>query len=506
MSWSNLCDNRSLVEHTMQRALAARTRIANWCSRLCPLSFVTAIAWFAVTGCGGEDALTSPALHQAPTSTLAPYHPPADGTDWPAFLGPTGDGKSSQTGILLDWPANGPPVRWHVELGSGYGGAAVSDGRLFIFDRTGDEARLRCLDSVTGSQQWQFTYPSDYRDLYGYDNGPRCCPVVDGDRVYLFDAAGILHCVRASDGERLWRTDTMQQFGVVQNFFGVSSAPVVEGDLLIVQIGGSPPESKQAPPRQLDRVSGNGSGIVAFHKRTGKVHYQITDELASYTSPCLATIDGRRWCFVLARGGLVGFEPASGRVDFQLPWRAKPLESVNASSPVVVGDEVFISEAYGPGSALLRIRPGGYDFVWRDDPRRRQKAMQTHWNTAIHYAGYLYGSSGRYANNALLKCIDWKTGQEQWSVPGLARCSLLYVEGHFICLSETGALLLFRANAKKFDLLSQVVPSEIDSSGNQRPLLKQPAWAAPVLAQGLLYVRGADRLICLDLTRPPQAQ
>jgi len=198
----------------------------------------------------------------------------------------------------------------------------------------------------------------------------------------------------------------------------------------------------------------------------------------------------------------VGFEPASGQVDFQLPWRARLLESVNASNPVVVGDEVFISEAYGPGSALLRIHPGGCDFVWRDDPKRRQKAMQTHWNTAIHHDGYLYGSSGRHAGNAVLKCIDWKTGQEQWNVPDLGRCSLLYVDGHFICLSETGRLLLFRANAKKFDLLAQVVLSEPDSSGNLRPLLKPPAWAAPVLAQGLLYIRGDDRLVCLDLTRP----
>ncbi len=312
----------------MQRTLAADKRIASLRSRLCPLTVVTTIAWLICTmaGCSGDDALKPLVAEQVPTRTLAPYNSLADATDWPAFLGPTGDGKSSQTGILLDWPADGPPIRWHVELGSGYGGATVSGGRLFIFDRTGDEARLRCLDSVTGRQHWQFTYVSDYRDLYNYDNGPRCCPLVDGDRVYLFGAEGMLHCVCTTDGEPLWVNDTMERFGVVQNFFGVGSTPVVEGDLLIVQIGGSPPEGKQAPPRQLGLVTGNGSGIVAFDKRTGEVRYQITDELASYASPCLATIDGRRWCFVFARGGLVGFDPVNGRVEYRhAPRKGKVL-------------------------------------------------------------------------------------------------------------------------------------------------------------------------------------
>src|SRR5262249_18508370 len=155
-----------------------------------------------------------------------------------------------------------------------------------------------------------------------------------------FGAEGMLHCLKAADGKLIWKIDTAERFGVIQNFFGVGSTPVVEGELLIVQIGGSPEESKAAPPGRLDQVVGHGSGIVAIHKLTGKVRYQITNELASYASPVLSTIDGRRWCFVFARGGLVAFDPASGKVDFEFPWRAPILESVNASNPVVVGDEV----------------------------------------------------------------------------------------------------------------------------------------------------------------------
>src|SRR5262249_2662115 len=153
-------------------------------------------------------------------------------------------------------------------------------------------------------------------------------------------------------GQLVWKVDTQETFGFVPNFFGVASVPVVEGDLLIVQIGGSPKGSQDVPFAEL---KGNQSGGGAFDKRTGKGPYRITAELARYASPVLATIGGRRWCFVLARGGLIGFEPATGKVDFHFPWRAEEVESVNASNPVVVGDQVLITEAYGPGAALLKV-------------------------------------------------------------------------------------------------------------------------------------------------------
>ncbi len=267
----------------------------------------------------------------------------------------------------------------------------ISNGRLFQFDRVEGSARLRALDARNAKLLWTFEYPTAFQDLYGYDNGPRSSPVLNDGRVYTFGAEGMLHCLDAASGKLVWKIDTAEKFGVIQNFFGVGSTPVVEGELLIVQIGGSPEESKRVPPGRLNLVEGNGSGIVAFDKKTGAVRYEITDELASYSTPKLATIAGRRWCFVFARGGLVGFEPASGKVDFEFPWRAGVLESVNASDPVVKNDLVFISETYGPGSALLRVRPGNAQVVWSDADRRRDKSMQTHWNTAIEVDGYLYG-------------------------------------------------------------------------------------------------------------------
>jgi outer membrane protein assembly factor BamB len=418
------------------------------------------------------------------------------GFDWPCFLGPTGNSVSGEKGITAPWPKEGPRFVWQKRLGSGYDAPTISRGRLFIFDRIRNRARLNCCNSETGEELWTFEYSTNYVDSYGYNNGPRCSPVVDGERVYCLGPEGKLHCLRVTDGKLIWRIDTTAEYGVIQNFFGVGSTPVVEGDLLLVQVGGSPAGSDS---ESFARLKGNGSGIVAFDKYTGKEKYRATDELASYASPVLATIDKKRWCFLFARGGLVGLDPANGKVEFNYPWRAKILESVNASNPVVVGDQVFISETYGPGSALLKVKPGGCDEVWTDAKNARDKNMQCHWNTPIHVDGYLYGSSGRHEQNAELRCIELATGKVMWSEANLTRSSLLLVDDHFVCIAEDGVLSLLKVNPKKYDVISSVVLQGTGEDGRPQILLQRPCWAAPVLSHGLLYVRGNDRVVCLEL-------
>ena len=449
-----------------------------------------------------------PKVESQPDS--APAAPPpegnlwtrAEGSDWGPFLGPTGDGKSAEKGILVPWPEKGLKTVWEKRLGTSYGAPSISQGRLFQFDRFGRRARVYCLRAETGEELWRYEYPTGYEDYYGYNNGPRCSPIVDGDRVYAYGVEGMLVCLNAVTGKLLWTVDTAKQFGVVQNFFGNGSNPVVEGDLLLVMVGGSPPDTTD-----ITRAEGNGSGIVAFDKLTGEVKYKVTDELASYASMKTATLAGRRFGLAFCRGGLVGFEPATGKVDFHFPWRAPLLESVNASMPVVSGDEVFISETYGPGSALLSVAPSKCDVVWQDDERKRFKAMQTHWNTPIEVDGYLYASSGRHLSNAELRCIEWKTGDVKWSVPDLTRASLTYIDGHFLVLGEIGNLLLVKANPQKYDLVSTMNlaprPKRVGEGSTAGDFADDPFWAAPVVSHGLLYIRGSGKLRCLELI-PPQ--
>lgn len=446
--------------------------------------------------------LVAPATAWAAESDVPNLATRKAGIDWPCFLGPTQDNKSPERGIRRDWKSGPPPVVWQTEVGIGYSMPSVSRGRLFLFDAVGQQARLRCLHAETGRPLWEYQYAFEYEDLYGYDNGPRCFPIVYDDRVYLYGVEGSLHCLNVVDGAVMWRIDLNQEYGVVQNFFGVGSTPRIEGDLLIVQVGGSPAESQRVAPGQLDRVKANGAAVVALDKRTGKERYRLGDDLASYASPVTATIEGRPWCFVFARRGLLGFDPVAGTSDFHYPWRAKILESVNASSPVVVGDQVFISECYGVGSSLLKVRPGGYDVVWSDADHGRDKSLMTHWNTPIHHQGYIYASSGRHTGDAELCCIELATGKVQWRQPDLSRSSLLYVDGHFICLAESGKLYLIRVNPQRFELVGEA--TLIDKEANAsvfgpEPLIQFPAWAPPILSHGLLYLRGRGRLVCVEL-------
>lgn len=411
---------------------------------------------------------------------------------WATFMGPNGDGKSPETGLPEVMPSDGLPLVWKTETGEGYSAPSVARGRLFLFDRRGDRARLTCLESETGRELWHADYPTDYEDYYGYSNGPRASPVIDGDRVYTFGVEGRLRAHRVVDGRLLWDVDTTERFGVVKNFFGAGSTPVIEGGLLLVPIGGSPPGS---PRIHSGRVRGNGSGMVAFDKLTGEVRYAFSDELASYATPTLADIGGRRRGFHFARGGLMAFDPREGKLDFHFPWRSEILESVNAASPVVVGDTVFISETYGPGSALLRIAPSGYEVVWKDGPVTRNQSLSLHWSTPIHHDGYLYASSGRNSGDAELRAVELATGRVMWKQPGLTRSTLLMVDGHLIVLTEYGQLLLVRPTPERYVEVADLTPR--NASG--KTLLPYPAWSPPALADGLLYLKGKGRLIALEL-------
>ena len=417
------------------------------------------------------------------------------GGDWPDFLGPRRNGKSSETDLPDSWQQDGPRIVWSAPIGATYAAPVVNDGRLFHFARYGDVERLKCLNAETGEPLWECDYATDYVDMLGYNNGPRATPVVDGPRVYTFGAEGLLQCVNVETGKPIWRVGTMEQFHVVKNFFGVGSTPLVYEDLLLVNVGGSPPGGPRDVYAASGRVRSSGSAVVAFDKLTGDVRWQTGDDLASYASPVLAEVGGSDVVFVFAREGLLAIDPQAGKTTATFPWRARRLESVNASSPVVVGDEVFISETYELGSALVRYAGAKFEEIWTDRGRRRDRAMALHWNTPIAHEGFLYGSSGYRSSEAELRCVEWSTGRVAWSEPGMGRASLLLVEGVLVCLSEDGVLRLVRVNSERYEPLAEW---NLKSAAGER-LLEYPAWSAPVLARGLLYVQGKDRLVCLEL-------
>ena len=411
----------------------------------------------------------------------------ADAGDWPTLLGPTRDGVSPEKGIIKPWPKEGLKKLWECDLGIGYAPPVVAGGKLFHFDRFDDNARLTCRDATTGKQLWKFEYTVDYEDRYGYEPGPRACPVVDGERVYLHGVEGMVYCLKTDDGKELWKVDTKAKYNFQQNFFGVGSVPLVDGDLLIVPVGGS---AKGPRPADFRDVKPNGTGFVAFDKMTGKVKYETGDELASYSSPVVATIDGKRTALYFARSGLVGFDPQTGKTMFRHPWRAKVEESVNAANPVVVGDKVLLTECYGPGAAFIDLKGGKPREIWTDAEKDRfDRALACHWSTPIHVNGFVYGSSGREGAEAEMRCVELATGDVKWAKRKTLRCTYLLVDGHLISLAEHGLLTLIKVNPEKYD----------EASRYEVPELSYPCWAPPVSSNGILYVRGKGKLVALEL-------
>ena len=414
------------------------------------------------------------------------------GDDWPTFLGPTGDGKSTETGILKDWSDGKLKLIWKIKTGEGYGMGSVVDGRFYHFGRIDGKAKLLCLNAETGDRIWDFAYDSNYRDMYGYDNGPRASPIIDDGLVYIYGVEGMLHCLDATTGELVWKRDMLNGFGVIQNFFGVASTPVIYEDQLIVMVGGSPDGNKVVRPKQLGQVKPNGSGIVSLNKKTGEVAYKSVNDLASYVSLKMATINDQVLLLAWMRGSLFGVEPKTGKVSFEFPWRARMLESVNASTPIVVDDQILISECYQLGSALIELEDDSPVVVW-SDKGKRGKAMEAHWNTPIAVGDFTFGCSGRHSGQADFRCIETNTGDIKWKQGGLSRSSSMLIDGHLIVMGEQGELVLIKANSDKYEEVTRYAPGETGVK------FKYPCWAAPIVSHGLLFVRGKEQLACFEL-------
>jgi outer membrane protein assembly factor BamB len=427
--------------------------------------------------------------------------------DWPQFLGPRQNGISSETGLLEKWGTNGPPLVWEKTIGAGYSAPSVR-GKLLVFHhRVKNEEVVEGIQTSDGKPAWRHGYGSEFVDPYGYNNGPRCTPLLTSNRCYTFGAEGKLLCLDLQTGKLVWQRDTQKDWNVPPAFFGVGSTPILEGDLLIVMLGAQP-----------------NSGVVAFDAKTGKtvweavgektwhgkpktdwrgeppVNWVSEDKQASYASPIVATIHGKRHLLCLMRQGLVSLEPKSGEVNFTRWFRAQVPESVNAATPVIVDDMIFISAAYyRVGSVLLKVRPDGksFDQLWRST------ALELHWATPIYHNGHLYAFSGRNEPDSVMRCVEFKTGKVMWErderwrpystkqPPVYGRGSITMADGKLIALGEGGLLGLFRVSPEKAEEISRF----------QLPQLHYPCWAAPVLSEKRLYLRSEDRLVCLDLKR-----
>ena len=386
--------------------------------------------------------------------------------DWPQFLGPNRNGTYTGPPLLEAWGPAGPKVVWRKQVGQAFAGPAVIGNRVLLFHRVGNEEVLESLDAKTGAANWRYAYPTNYRDDFGFDEGPRAVPVVADGIVYTFGAQGQLHAVDLAKGTRVWSEDTMKRFNVPKGYFGAAGSPLVEGGLVIANVGG------------------DKAGVVAFDAKTGKVAWTATDDDASYSSGMAATIAGRRSAIFLTRDNLIGLDPATGAVQFQRRWRARIAASVNAATPLVVGDSIFVSAQYGPGAGVLRVEGSKLTDVWVSD-----EALSNHYATSVYHDGYLYGYHGRQEFGPSLRAVEFKTGTVKWSLDQFRAGSITLAGDRLLVIREGGEMILAPASPQAFKPLAraQVLPGVV------RPL--------PAIADGFVYVRNENTLVCLDLRR-----
>lgn len=388
------------------------------------------------------------------------------GADWPQHLGPHRDGHSVETGLSRSWPKDGPPRLWQKEVGLGWAAPVVAGDRLIVFHRVDGDEVVECLDPATGKQTWKASYRTRYVDDFGFDDGPRSTPLIADGKVFTLGANGDLRAWDLPTGKALWDRNVNKDYGVPKGYFGVATSPILVGGRLMVNVG-----AKKA-------------GIVAFDPTTGKEIWKAGDDGASHSSPVAAKIAGDELAVFFTRAGLLAVAAETGDVKYTHPWRPRINASVNAATPVVVGDRMFVSTSYSTGAIVLEAGKGELKEVWSGDD-----SLSNHYSTPVHVDGFLYGVDGRQESGPRLRCIEFATGKVRWTKEGFGCTGLIAIDGLFVATPENGDAVLFETTASAYKELARTA------------VLDSPVRALPALANGRLFVRDKSKLIALNLMK-----
>ena len=402
-----------------------------------------------------------------------------DAADWPQWLGPERNGVSGETGLLNNWPEAGPTVEWRIPLGRGFSGISIADGKVYtMYAESGDEYAI-CLNAETGEELWRIRTGPYYQEQQGGD-GPRSTPTVDGATVYVLSASGMLYALDIENGAPQWQKDLVAEFDCEIPKWGFSTSPLVEGDLLLLEAGGV--DGNFVVDMIIDRKT--STTAVALDKNTGNTVWTALNEKMSYSSPIAFTAAGKRQIAYFTAYSLTGIAPADGRVLWQFPWKTR--WDVSASTPIFVPpDKLFISTGDDSGAAMLKIAASGDELaieqIWQN------RKMKTHFGTSILFEGHLYGF-----DQSILKCLNAANGEEQWKTRGYGKGTLIIADGHLVILGEEGQIGLAEATPTAFREKSKV------------SLLNGRCWTVPAIADGRVYARDENEIVCVDIRGPVQ--
>lgn len=379
--------------------------------------------------------------------------------DWPQWRGPNRDGISSETGLLASWPSSGPRLVWRATgLGEGYASMAVVRGRIYTQGQRGAQQFVIALDAKTGSALWEVaTTGRAFRESRG--NGPRGTPTVDGDRLYVMAADGTVASIDAATGKIIWSQNVVQKYGGSVIPWAMSESPLVDGNRLIVMPGG------------------RGASLVSLNKADGTLQWKAGDDQAGYSSAVIADVEGVRQVVALTGEGALGVRVDTG----QVLWRYTKVSNstANIPTPIVHDGHVFVSTNYDTGGALLKLSASGATEVYFT------RGMQNHYSTSVLVGDVLYGFS-----DSILTAMRFRTGQVLWRHRSVGKGSLIYANKFLYVLSEDGVVGLVEARPDRYSEISRF----------EIPAGQYPTWTPPAIADGRLYVREQDRLMCFDIS------
>jgi outer membrane protein assembly factor BamB len=396
--------------------------------------------------------------------------------DWPQFLGPNRDGVVKDKGLNLDWKVKPPATLWKAPIGNAFSSVIIVDGKIYTMGRRDKNDGVTCLDARDGKELWHTDVAPTYLDKQKHGYGPRSTPTHHLGKLYCLFPMGELVCLTTA-GKKVWEANLFKDTGAKNHagevyYWGVSMSPLVEGDLVIVQPGGA-----------------DNNSVAAYHKDTGKLVWKVGSDPMGYASPITATIAGRKQLIVPTGQSVLGIEPSKGEVL----WRHTFGNQFNATaaSPVWADNVLFVSAAYGAGSAALEILPPPAKSAgtWTVREKWKQKRMQNLMATSIIHDGHIYGFSGDLSA-FLLKCISLTDGEIKWEQRMPSRQGLLGLDGHLLLVGERGDVQLVEAQPRSF-----VVKGELPK------LLAYKAWSAPAFADGKLYLRDQQQVVCMDLRK-----
>lgn len=413
---------------------------------------------------------------------------PAFAEDWPQWRGPSRDGIWREDGIVEKFDSPQLPIKWRQEIGPGYNGPTVADGRVYVMDRQVEPEqmeRVHCFDAATGEPLWQHAYASDYGKV-GYKAGPRAAVTIDNGKAYSLGTMGRLFCFDAKTGDILWQKDLDAEYQIDMPIWGVSASPLIDGDRLIMQIGGK------------------NACVVALDKNTGSEIWKALDDRAQYSAPILIEQGGKPVLVVWTGDGVVGLNPADGEVHWREPMKPTNMP-IGIVTPTIEKDRLFVSSFYD-GSLMLRLAQDkpAVERIWRAVGRNEQQTKSLHCmiGTPILDGDFVYGVD----SHGELRCLNAETGERIWeslkAVPKARWSTIHMVENRdrVFMFNERGELLIGKLSPEGFEEISRtkLIKPTRDQLGQRGGV----CWSHPAYANRCIFARNDEELVCASLAAP----